>query len=204
MAQPHRVMSGNVKPLPARLCRCLSFCLSSRFAIPVCRNLFFLFVILERSEGSAVAFAPAVACSPNPTPKFRHLDRSNGQLHRPVAHWRDPRIRFRLCLVLFVCHLVGICRRGACPAKTPGAPSFRALCERVRYRAKARPPSYPSPNPSGAPFMAQPHRDMSGNVKTSPARSCLCSCQFYAVIHASKTAGDLAHCSPSSDGRMRP
>jgi hypothetical protein len=40
-----------------------------------------LFVILERSEGSAVAFALAVACSPKPTPKFRHVDRSNGQLH---------------------------------------------------------------------------------------------------------------------------
>jgi hypothetical protein len=32
MAQPHRDMSGNVKPLPARLClcRCLFYCLSFR------------------------------------------------------------------------------------------------------------------------------------------------------------------------------
>jgi hypothetical protein len=46
----------------------LFFCLSSRFVA-----IGFLFVILQRSEGSAVAFA--LACSPDPTPLLTAPDK---------------------------------------------------------------------------------------------------------------------------------
>jgi hypothetical protein len=70
----------------------------------VLRRLLFLFVILERSEGSAsvfvvaFAFAFAVACPLPSNPNPRHLDRSNGQSHRPLRSGETPVFRFALAV----------------------------------------------------------------------------------------------------------